>query len=460
MPLPLTPADIPVMDTDGALMNYFKYNQSPMWVFDTQTLAFLDVNESAVQYYGYSRKQFLEMTLADIRKKEENQLLRNYIRQHEHINATSSTWEHIKADGSHIWANISAFCVVYKQKAAKLVTVTDISTVIRQKHALRKTIKELTEYQHAITSSTIVSVTDHKGIIEYANARFVEISGYSEEELIGNTHRMISSKKHMPGFWKHMWETVMLGNIWRGEICNKKKNGGFYWVDSSIIPIRDEEGAIQRIISIRNDITERKEKEAAIALSEMQLDSLLNSTNSIHLLFDQHFYLQAFNRVAADFSNQRLHAPLYKGMPASRIVPETLLPNFTHFAALAYSGTNTLNREVQVDENTWWLINYIGVQDSFKSLSGIAFTAVDITGLKKAEQKIQQQNQTLKEISWKQSHIARAPVTNILAITNLLKDDPHDPELLLSLEREGQKLDTIIRGIVTATSAINNINHQ
>lgn len=118
---------------------------------------------------------------------------------------------------------------------------------------------ELADQVKAIDQATIVAVTDRDGTIIYANQKFCEISGYERDELIGSNHRLINSGYHSKAFFKAMWEQILSGQIWKGEVQNRKKNGDFYWVDTTIIPIKkpttDE---ITGFFSVRHEITALK----------------------------------------------------------------------------------------------------------------------------------------------------------------------------------------------------------
>lgn len=108
-----------------------------------------------------------------------------------------------------------------------------------------------------LNKASIVAITDKRGTITFVNEKFCEITGYSKEELIGSNHRIIKSGKHQKELYRDLWNTILNGKVWHGEICNRKKEGGFYWVDSTIIPILSIDME-PNYLAIRFDITDRK----------------------------------------------------------------------------------------------------------------------------------------------------------------------------------------------------------
>lgn len=132
----------------------------------------------------------------------------------------------------------------------------------------------------AVSEVAIIAYTDKRGRITFANENFCRISGYSMAELYNQDHRLLNSGFHESDFFKTMYETVKSGKIWRGDVRNKKKDGSFYWVDTQIIPILNEQGEIESYASIRFDITERKMVERTLLEME-KLSSNLELAKSV-----------------------------------------------------------------------------------------------------------------------------------------------------------------------------------
>ncbi|MEK8025587.1 CHASE domain-containing hybrid sensor histidine kinase/response regulator [Pseudaquabacterium rugosum] len=149
-------------------------------------------------------------------------------------------------------------------EAAERERTQELATALRDNQALLSTL-----HTHAL-----VSAADRQGRITEANDAFCALSGYSREELIGQDHRIVNSGLHPPGFWSDMWRMVAKGQPWRGQVCNRAKDGSLYWVDSVIAPFLDADGRVQRYISIRTDITAAQAAQQRIADSEARFRAL------------------------------------------------------------------------------------------------------------------------------------------------------------------------------------------
>jgi PAS domain S-box-containing protein len=145
---------------------------------------------------------------------------------------------------------------------------------------------DLNAMWHALNEHAIVSIADLAGNITFANDTFVQISGYSREELMGQNHRILKSDVQSAEFWDSMWKTISSGYVWKGVICNRAKDGTRYWLQAQISPISDANGKIEKYLSIRTDITAHRN-----ALDELELAKSLRAANDA--LQMRKFYLRA-----------------------------------------------------------------------------------------------------------------------------------------------------------------------
>lgn len=122
----------------------------------------------------------------------------------------------------------------------------------------------------------IVALTDEQGVIRYVNQRFCDISGYEEKELLGRKHNLLKSGRHPASFYVGLWKTITEGEIWRGAICNRAKNGSLYWVQTMIMPLLGLAGRRLGYLSIRTDITRLVQAESELQLKTQELQMLFD----------------------------------------------------------------------------------------------------------------------------------------------------------------------------------------
>ncbi|WP_432742769.1 response regulator [Methylobacter sp. G7] len=125
----------------------------------------------------------------------------------------------------------------------------------------------------ALENHVLISITDVQGRIVYTNDMFCKVSGYTQNELIGEDHRVVNSSHHDQDYIRNMWRTIAGGQVWRGEFCNRRKDGELYWVDSTIAPVLDKTGKPKQYISIRQDTSTRKMNELKLTALKRALDA-------------------------------------------------------------------------------------------------------------------------------------------------------------------------------------------
>ncbi|MGQ9860752.1 MAG: PAS domain S-box protein [Thiobacillaceae bacterium] len=139
--------------------------------------------------------------------------------------------------------------------------------------ALTRCQANLERLRATLDRHAIVSIADYLGRITYVNDHFCEVSGYAREEVLGQNHRILKSGLHTQSFYEEMWSTIALGRTWQGEICNRRKDGGLYWVACTIVPFLDENGLPVEYVSIRTDITAIKRSQEQVRLLARALEA-------------------------------------------------------------------------------------------------------------------------------------------------------------------------------------------
>ncbi|MDB5142907.1 MAG: domain S-box protein [Mucilaginibacter sp.] len=180
----------------------------------------------------------------------------------------------------------------------------DVTKKRQDDDLLQQTMKELFAYKYALDEASIVAITDQKGIIKHVNENFCRISKYSAAELIGHDHRIINSGYHDKVFIRNLWVTIARGDIWKGELKNKAKDGSYYWVDTTIIPFLNENGKPYQYVAIRSDITDRKLSQQRIIESEQFIKTITDNlpaliaywSADLHCLFANKPYMDWFEK--------------------------------------------------------------------------------------------------------------------------------------------------------------------
>ncbi|MCX6956100.1 MAG: CHASE domain-containing protein [Verrucomicrobia bacterium] len=188
-------------------------------------------------------------------------------------------WTYVRKDGSRlpVWLSVTALRDGRGEIVGFLGIAQDITERKRQELRLRDTFRELERQKFALDEHADVSVTDVEGAIIYANDRFCANTGYARAELLGQNHRIIKSGQHPKEYFREMFAAITRGLVWHGEICNRSKDGRFFWARSTIVPFLNDRGEPTHYVAIRTDITEQREGENRLrqqhaALAELTRD--------------------------------------------------------------------------------------------------------------------------------------------------------------------------------------------
>ncbi|HEY9762466.1 MAG TPA: PAS domain S-box protein [Trichocoleus sp.] len=236
-------------------------------------------NSGAEQIKGYQPLEILGRHFSCFYRPEDIQGNKpQYVLEQAILNGRfcEENWQ-VRKDGSQFWARTVLTPIHDNQGNLRGFTkVTQDMTERKQaEEQLRQTIKDLSDMKFALDQAAIVATTDPQGVIRYVNDKFCQISQYSQEELIGQDHRILNSGHHPKSFFRNLWSTIQAGQTWDGEIKNRAKDGSYYWVSTTIVPFLDENGKPIQYLAIRFDITQQKQAEAELQQLNNSLEDLV-----------------------------------------------------------------------------------------------------------------------------------------------------------------------------------------
>ena len=333
--------------------------------------------------------------------------------------------------------------------------LTEANKLIEKKN--KEISNLLHQYKYAIDECMIVSKTDITGKIIYANAAFCEVSGYSEEELLGQQHNIVRNKENDSAIFKDLWQTIQSQRIWRGTLSNRNKNGSIYYVSSTIIPILNQEGETIEYMALRDEITEQvllqKERQSLLERSE----EIMNSQETMIVISDavdgvvqanQKFFNVSGYKDIEHFRNEHScvcdlfiekEGYLQTSTPEHYWIDDILkYPEKIHKALMK----NTQNREMIFDVRA----SNITLDSKQYTLS----TFSDITEIEEIREQAEAAQKAKSEFLANMSHEIRTPMNGISGFLQLLAKT----ELT---EKQKKYLDITESSMKTLLSIINDI---
>ncbi|MGB0128409.1 MAG: PAS domain S-box protein, partial [Rhodocyclaceae bacterium] len=262
-------ADDRLREREARYRDMFAANPHPMWVYDADSLAFLDVNDAAVAKYGYAREEFLAMTIRDIRPSEDVPRLIAAAAGAASGTPVTGVWRHRSKGGTEILMEITAHGVEFAGRRAMVVLANDVTQRVRAEEQLRKLSLAVEQ------SPECIFITDTSGRIEYVNEAFVRVSGYGREDVLGRNPRLLQSGYTPRENYGALWHALALGGTWEGEFNNRRKDGSDYVAYAILTPLRDAAGRITHYVAIEEDITEKKRNSEELERHRHHLEELV-----------------------------------------------------------------------------------------------------------------------------------------------------------------------------------------
>ncbi|MFY8020329.1 MAG: PAS domain S-box protein [Bacteroidia bacterium] len=316
------------------------------------------------------------------------------------------------------------------------------------RNSLESSNKLLRDYKFALDKSAIVSITNIDGDILSVNDNLLKISGYEKEDLIGSNHRLLNSGYHSKLFWKELWDTILSGKIWYGEIKNKKKDGSYFWLETTIIPINHDDGSITQFLAIRYDITDTKK----LMEKNEYIRFLVDSTEDSIIGINENAIITSWNKGA-----EKIYGYLEEeanGKFIFDLLPSEYKNEETQFLQKLKNG-ESINNSFQLKRKRKdgsivpLSITISSIEDENGNRIGVSEIARDISKELEAEEQLQKQIQFLKDISFINSFEIKQEISKLKSmsvfVAEKFKNSPDVEEVFVQAERSFSKLDSSLR---------------
>ncbi len=432
----------------------FDMSPLPQWVYDVETLQFMDVNNAAVLHYGYSREEFLTMTLEDLRSHEDIESLRETIDQITKNKLVKKTiWKHFKKNGEGIYVNVKSNSIIFNHRQARLTLIVDITNNINAEAALKASEQRFRALVQE--GADLITIMDKTGKYLYVSPSTKSIWGLAPEVYIG---RNVFDFVHEDDRDQIIMRFKSLSEEKRIEIAPfrfKGKNNEYRWIETILTDLTDDP-AVGGVISNSRDITERVQIEKEIEESITRYETVSKATSDAIYEWDMASHTVIWSH--------GLKAIL--GHSVKRQTTLEFWRDHVHPDDIDQVSKNLVERISKKELRTQSEYRFISEDGSYKYILDRGFIIYndrgeaekligamqDITDQTKYVKQIEGQNKKLSEISWIQSHLVRAPLCNVMSLAELLdfeKDDKHaNQEIVKKLISSAKELDHIIKAIL------------
>lgn len=494
-------------ESDKRYKQFFYQNPSPMWVYDPVTLGFVDVNEAALNHYGFTREEFIRMTIKDIRPASEVDRLEVYIKERGFSFKNAGIWQHKKKDGTLFFVNVFSNDILIHERSMRLICAIDVNKTIEYEHQIREinqslelrieertkdlaalneelqsyneemtaandtiiqqaeTIKQQSETRLNIILESITDgffVLDEETCITKSNSVFLNLFGLEGIPIAGNHVSQLFDPSRQSLLIKRLIDSLARQESALFDIFLEGSNK---WIEVRTYP--NKEGLFVYLL----DVTEFKNQQEVLLFNQQNLDALINNTDDLIWSIDRQLKLVSMNdsfiKVTRLFSGQTIQV----GQSDIDLIEDATM----RAEWLAYYH-RALKGERFSMEQTWTQNPHVHIYDiSFNPITnhqqevvGVGCFAREITQRKQAEMekgklvdRLTKQNRDLEEFAFITSHNLRAPVASILGLTHIFNqeriDDPLNVDLINHLQTSAEKLDHVIADLSAILEMKSNI---
>jgi len=334
-------------------------------------------------------------------------------------------WKAKDKVGNELYILSSAIKIVDVDGQEKKVSfVTDISERKGNEKKLVELNNELAEFKFAIDSASIVSISDLKGSILSVNSKFLEVSGYDSDEIIGQKFSFINSNYHSKSYFLDMWTKLIKGQLWTGEFRNRAKNGKIFWLESTIIPLKNTLGNVKGYLSLSQDISARKIAQEKLRIAELTYRTLVNNLPETLFTVNADLRLEYVNSNFAKFlqkdENELINSHI-KELPLN----ETRINNLAENIAMSFKNNKSNDfyvKDVIEDKVKHLLVRTVPLSIEKDIVDSVMVIGTDVTELKAA---IESKDSFMTILA----HDMRSPFSGFLGLLDLLENDFEEIEI-------------------------------
>ncbi|WP_316753446.1 PAS domain S-box protein [Pedobacter gandavensis] len=431
-------------------IDLFNLSPIPQWVYNQKTLVFLDVNEAAIKFYGYTRAQFLKMTIKDVRPLEDREVLQEVVIKTLHLgDINQSITRHCKKNGDLVYVSVESNAVWFEDIAACLVLVIDRTKQIMAEYALFSSEQRFKAMVQ--NGSDFIAIVDTEGMYKYLSPAAMTILGIDPEELLGKKIFDSIHPEDREELQREFHKIKKHAAI--PPFRFKNKQGAYRWMETILTNMMDDP-AVRGMVWNSRDITEDLENKRKISESIGRYNIVSKATSDVIWDWNMDTGSILWNKgIKEVFGYANIHTSQHWLL--ERIHPEDVKLVLAEFELLATNKKNRLKLEYR----------FRCADGTYKSVLDRSFIVFDTTGqpirmigsMQDITERInhlkaiESQNRQLREIAWIQSHEIRAPLSRVMGLVALLEAYSSDPVLkdyITHLKSSSEELDEVIRAIM------------
>ena len=439
-----------LIESESTFKTLFFKNPNPMWVYDTQTLYFLAVNDAAVQFYGYTHDEFFRMTVRQIRPHGDVNDFLEAIRSNTLDSYKQKIRKHIKKDGSFVYVRLTSSSLNFRGHTSRMVMANDISDQMEAEIKTEKLNRYLEGFQEAISQNSLLALMDYLGNLTFINQNFLKTSGTTPENVIGKPWTILQSHIYKSEQSKEIVKSIRTKEIWRGERKLFRKNGNHFWASCAIIPILKSDDDQAQFLLVANDISGLKEAEKRNREYAIKLHNIIEGVTDAIFVLDKNWILTNVNGEAEKLFNTKRNTLVGKNI--WEILPDEEATKFYQFFRKAKKRKITVQFEEYFEPTDQWYDISI-----YPSKDGLAVCFRNVTERRRKEverkelmEQLIHQNIDLEEFTFITSHSLRAHIANISMLCSVINTSgltPANQEVFEKLFQTSSNLNSVIEDL-------------